>query len=193
MVWARTYDETTSGIERMGVASWRSQLNFWLVLWHSAQHQRGEVLKSWQVIFAPLQAVLDHLPTLLADIPSGAMLSVLLVPLVIAAISRRLFNFLGASLLAIIPPLVLLKQTSDAPIFAAGAYIGSLIVALSGIAARRRDLALLHKMTSLRAEVNQFAEAESRRFLVKLKSHEKDSSRSSPIPDRPKEKGQGSD
>ena len=95
-------------------------------------------------------------------------LAVVVLPLVVAALSRRILTFLGALLLATIAPVVLVDSDLGATTIAAALYVGSLIVAFSGIVARRRDRAVQAELASLRAELNELAAVQSRQFITEL-------------------------
>jgi hypothetical protein len=64
---------------------------------------------------------------------------------------------------------------------ASGAYLGSLIIALAGIVARRKAGALeaiRAEFASLRKDVKRLSAAEQRRVLIELRSSPKGESRS---------------
>ena len=128
---------------------------------------------SWQAVLALVRASVDQLSALLTALPPEAKLGALLLPMLIALVSKRILTLLGAILLAITALILLVEPVNLSPTMGLAAYIGSILLALSGIAQRRRDAALFAKISSLRAELNQFAEAESRRFLVKLKTQDR--------------------
>jgi hypothetical protein len=137
-------------------------------------------LNTWQPILGSLKAWLSQVPGHLADVPTAVLLVALLAPVVLAAISRRMASFLGTCLLIALAVTLVTEPAGDATI-AVAAYIGSILLALSGVAARRKESVLRAKLANVRAEMNLMAEAESRRFLVQLKTQDAGRNGSGPI------------
>ena len=76
---------------------------------------------------------------------------------------------LGVALLELCACLLLLEPAESIPTLGLAAYVGSLILALSGVAATRRERTMVSSL-SLRAELNEFAEAELRRFSSQVET-----------------------
>ena len=112
------------------------------------------------------------------DAPKEIVLSACFLPIILAIISRRAFVFLGSVLLASIALLVVVQPSSIAATIEVGAYVGSVIIALLGICARRKDADIHAQLTSLRVEVNRLHDAEQRRFISQLNAGKKEQSQS---------------
>lgn len=130
--------------------------------------QGGRALENWEPYFAPLRSLLDQLAAILARAPAMVGIAVLLLPVVLAAVARRLPTILGALLLAIMAGLMLGEPTRGAATIAIGLYLASLIVAMSGIARRRRDRAVQAELASLHSEMNQVLGVQSRQLITEL-------------------------
>ncbi len=140
-----------------------AQLNGW-----------GRAVENWQVILSALHSWLDQASAFLTSLPTAEIIfAALFLPVALALFARSGFAFLGTLLLATLALLNVLEPTFSAFTLAICAYIGSLIVALSGIRARRRNAATSAELISLRNEVDELAQAESRRFVAELKTSAK--------------------
>jgi len=128
----------------------------------------------WQLIVPLLQSWLDQWAGLLSGAPEGWALAALLLPLVLAIVSRQIAAALGSILLAAIALCAFVSPSKATAVLATGFYLGSLIVALSGILARRRAGQFQAELTSLRADVSRMLAAEESRFLSELRSSSKE-------------------
>jgi hypothetical protein len=127
-------------------------------------------LEKWTIIAPSLESWLDQLAVVLRTIPEAYALAAIAFPVVLAVLSRRSIIIFSVALLSAVVLLLVLKPSFAVTTIAIGAYIGSLIMALSGILARRRDIDTKAELISLRNDMNQLLNAESRRFLAELKS-----------------------
>lgn len=128
-------------------------------------------MENWQVILSALHSWLDQASAFLTGLPAAEIIfAALFLPVALALFARSSFAFLGTLLLVTLALLNVLEPTFSAVTLAICAYIASLIVALSGIRARRRDAATSAELVRLRNEVNELAQAESRRFVADLKA-----------------------
>ncbi len=132
-----------------------------------------ENLEHLQMVLLSLGAWLTELELALADAPKAIVLAACFLPIILAIISRRAFVFLGSVLLASIAFLVVVQPSSIAATIEIGAYVGSIIIALLGIYARRKDAAIHAELTNLRVEVNRLHDAEQRRFISQLNAGDK--------------------
>jgi hypothetical protein len=121
-----------------------------------------------ELYLAPVRLWLDQSAAVLGRMPGAAAIAILLLPLVPAAISRRLPTLFGALLLVIMAALLLAGPAPGATTIAIGTFLGSVIVATSGMTARRRDEALRAELRTLRSELNQVLAVQSRQFIVEL-------------------------
>jgi hypothetical protein len=128
----------------------------------------------WQLIVPLLQSWLDQWAGLLSRAPEGWALAALLLPLALAIFSRQMIAALGCILLAAIALCALVSPSSATAVLATGLYLGSLIVALSGVLARRRARQFQAELASLRSDVNRMLAAEESRFLSELRSSSKE-------------------
>jgi len=127
-------------------------------------------LSDWHLIVPLLDSFLDQWAALLSRIPEGAALAVILLPVALAIFSKRMAIVLGCLLLAVIAFFAFFAPSNTPVILATGIYLGSLVIALSGISARRKATALRAELTKLREDVNALSAAEERRFMRQLKS-----------------------
>jgi hypothetical protein len=134
-------------------------------------------LGDWQVIVPLLQFWLDQWAALLSRVPEGIALAVILLPVALAIFSKRMIVVLGCILLAVIAFCVFFVPSNTAVVLATSVYLSSLIVALSGISARRKAGALQAEFASLREDVNGLLATEERRYLMELRSTTEDTER----------------
>ena len=124
---------------------------------------------------------LNQLGTLVSEIPEDLAFAVLLLPIALAIFSKRPIAIWGSTLLAIISLCAFVAASNGAAILATGVYLGSLILALSSIVARRKGKALQAEVASLRedmdrlrADVTTLSHAEQRRFMRELNKQSDD-------------------
>src|ERR1700676_4005158 len=98
---------------------------------------REPALGDWQLLTPLTQSWLSQATALASKIPEGVALAALLVPVVLAIFSGRVFVLLGCLLLTTISFCALVAPANIPVILAAGVYLGSVIIALSGIVARQ--------------------------------------------------------
>jgi hypothetical protein len=134
-------------------------------------------MEDGQLIVPLLQSWLDQWAALSSKFPQGIALAAILLPVALAIVSKRLIVVLGCILLAVIAFCALVAPSDTAMTLATGVYLGSLIIALSGIVARRAarvrqaEFASLRKdVNRLRQDVNGLSHAEQRRFMKQLTS-----------------------
>ena len=133
-------------------------------------------MPDWQLIVPLLQSWLDQLAVLLSRVPQGIELAAILLPVALAIFSRQMVAVLGSILLAVIAFCALVAPSNMAVTLASGANLGSLIIALAGIVARRKGGALeaiRAEFASLRKDVKRLSAAERRRVLIELRSSPK--------------------
>jgi hypothetical protein len=130
-------------------------------------------LETWTTILSLLQSWLEQSALLLRTIPTEYAAAATVLPVILAAFSKRTAIFLGTALLAVVALILLLEPSFAAVTIAIGAYIGSLIAAFLGIQARRKESATEAELANIRSELKNLVEAEERRFLVELKSSAK--------------------
>ena len=133
-------------------------------------------MPDWQLIVPLLQSWLDQLAVLLSRVPQGITLAAILLPVALAIFSRQMVAVLGCILLAVTAFCALVAPSNTAVTLASGAYLGSLIIALAGIVARRKAGALeaiRAEFASLRKDVERLSAAEQRRVLIELRSSPK--------------------
>jgi hypothetical protein len=112
-----------------------------------------------------MQSWLSHFP---AHISGITLIVATLVPIALAIFSRRLTVVLGALVLALASVCILLAPANAAEIVAIGFYFASLIIAVSGIVARKTAKALQTEIDRLRQDVNSLSIAAGRRFAKEL-------------------------
>jgi hypothetical protein len=111
-------------------------------------------LGDWQLIIPLLQSWLDQWAALLSNVPEGMALVAILLPVVLAIFSKRLILVVGCILLAVIAFCAFAAPSNVATTLATGIYLASLVIALSGIVARRKAMVLQAEIASQRLDVN---------------------------------------
>jgi hypothetical protein len=118
---------------------------------------------------------LSQLATLVSETPEDLAFAAVLLPIALAIFSKRPIAIWGSTLLAIIALCAFVASSNGAAILATGIYLGSLILALSSIVARRKGKALQAEVASLRedmdrlrGDVTMLSHAEQRRFMREL-------------------------
>jgi len=127
-------------------------------------------MEDWQLTIPILQSRLDQWAELLSKNVEGWALAALLLPVVLAILSRQVIATLGCALLAAIAFCALVSPSNASAVLATGLYVGSLMVALSGVLARRKAAKFQAEIASLRSDVNRILAAEESRFLSELRS-----------------------
>lgn len=127
-------------------------------------------LADWQSIVSQLQSSLHQWTTLPSGVPEGTALVALLLPVVLAIFSKRLIVVLGCLLLSVMAFCIFVAPSNITTMLAAGIYLGSVFVALSGIVARRKARTFQNELANLRSDLDQVLHADERRLLRELQS-----------------------
>jgi hypothetical protein len=128
------------------------------------------VLDDWQLIGPLAHSWLNQGAGLLSSVPETAALAAILLPVMLAIFSQRIMIIVGCLMLSVIAFYFFVAPSNMAVTLAFGFYFGSLIVALSGIAAHRKAKSLHVELARLRNNVNHLLAADERRLLSQLKS-----------------------
>jgi hypothetical protein len=117
---------------------------------------------------------------LLSSLSSGPGLAVALLAIliVVAALSRQLFSFLGSGLLAVIAFSIFAFPGSLPTILIIGFAAGSVLVSMAGIHQRRQLANLRRELVRLSHTQTRLETAESRRMLADIRSTHSARSRS---------------
>jgi hypothetical protein len=122
-----------------------------------------------------VHSLLSRWATLASETPENLAFAAVLVPIVLAIFSKRPLAISGSTLLAIIALCAFVAPSNAAAMLATGVYLGSLILALSSIVARRKGKALQAEVASLRedmdrlrGDITMLSHAEERRFMREL-------------------------
>jgi len=115
--------------------------------------------------------------------PADIQLAALVLPIAMGAYSRQFFALVGAIFFAAGAILILLEPDFIRTIIVIGAYLGSIILAGVGISAQRKYRSVRAELATLRSDINHLLVAESRRFMVELKSGAKAPSVATPCVD----------
>jgi ABC-type transport system involved in cytochrome bd biosynthesis fused ATPase/permease subunit len=92
------------------------------------------------------------------------------LPIILAAWSRRLGVFLGSLVMASAAFAAMIEPSSVALIIAVGTYLISLVLALSGIFARRRDHRMRDELRNVQSKLDDLIRAYETRLLAELKT-----------------------
>jgi hypothetical protein len=124
---------------------------------------------------------LSQWATLVSETPEDLAFAVVLLPIALAIFSKRPIAIWGSTLLAIIALCAFVAASNGAAILATGIYLGSLILALSSIVARRKGKALQAEVASLREDMDRLrgdvatlSHAEQRRLMRELNKQSSD-------------------
>lgn len=96
-------------------------------------------------------------------------IAAILVPIVFAIFSRRLSVVFGTFVLALASICIFLAPLKAPEIIAISFYVGSLIIAASGIIARQKARALQTEIDRLREAVNNLSAAAERQLLLEIR------------------------
>ena len=124
----------------------------------------------YQTILESLGRWLDWLVQHLNASASDLALALLLLPILLAFLSRQLVAILGTALLAIVAVVARLIPEQIGSIIVLSGFVGSFILALHGVLSWREHRALQIQLAQLREEVLRLQVAEDRRFLGNLQS-----------------------
>ena len=98
-----------------------------------------------------------------------AALALLFLPVLIAALVRDIALALAASLLSFTSLMLFIAPTSATSGLAIVSGLGSFLVALKSVVARRRMMAFDKQVADLTSRVNQLENAEQRRLALEVK------------------------
>ena len=133
----------------------------------------GSELDHWPDIATVMQGWLDQWAALLSGLPRELALALLLLPITLAIISRNIILGLGCVMIVLAAGLVLVVPAHTAVILGSALYVGSIIVSLSGIIARRRSKKIQDEFAFLHSQVNHLLAAEDRRLMRDIRSGSK--------------------
>jgi hypothetical protein len=102
--------------------------------------------------------------------PPLLLVAAFVLPIILAAWSRRLGVFLGSLVMASAAFAAMIEPSSVALIIAVGTYLISLVLALSGIFARRRDHRMRDELRNVQSKLDDLIRAYETRLLAELKT-----------------------
>ena len=133
-------------------------------------------MQDWHLVNPLVLSWFDRGAALLSRLPEGVAIAAILLPVVLAFFSRRMVVLVSCIIGAVIVFFTFVAPSYAAVILAAGAYLGTVIIALTGIASRRRAAARHAEFAQLRRDVDTLLAAENRRFLSGLRAPTKEQS-----------------
>jgi hypothetical protein len=142
--------------------------------WAALDGCRRVRLGNLQLVAPLVQSWLSQWAARLSSAPEGVALAAMLLPITLAVFSKRLIVLLGCILLAVVSFCALVTPSEIAVTLATSAYLGSVIVAVSGIVADRRARVRRAEFARLRADVKHLLNDQQRRLLTSLKFSEKE-------------------
>ncbi len=126
-------------------------------------------MENWKAILS-LEFDLDQAAKFLSSLPEGVLIAGVVVPFVLAILSRRLLAALAALLLGILTYVIMIKPAYVAPALAICGYLGSLLIAFLAMRSWREDRARRAKFAALQKEVEELRQTEERRVLMEIRS-----------------------
>jgi hypothetical protein len=126
-------------------------------------------LQDWHLVGPLVQSWLDQGAVLLSRLPEGVAIAAILLPVVLSFFSRRMIVLASCIIGAVIVFFTFVAPSYAAAILAAGAYLGTVIIALIGIVSRRKAAARHANFAQLRRDVDSLLAAENRRLLNGLR------------------------
>ena len=130
-------------------------------------------LDHWPAVAPVMQDWLDQWTALLSGLPRELAVALLLLPIALAIISRNIALGLGCVVIVLAASLVFVMPAHTAVILGSALYVGSIIVSLSAIIARRRSKKIQDEFDVLHSQVDDLLTAESRRLLLDIRSGSK--------------------
>jgi hypothetical protein len=127
-------------------------------------------LGDWLSFITSLPARLDEWAAYLSQVPKEVVLAALSLPIVLAIFSKRVLVFLGCLLFAAVAFCAWAAPSSLPVTFAVGVYLGGLLVAVAGIAARRKAGMLQARLADLQFDMERLMSDQERRYLAKLRA-----------------------
>jgi hypothetical protein len=126
-------------------------------------------LQDWHLVGPLVRSWLDQGAVLLSRLPEGVAIAAILLPVVLSFFSRRMIVLVSCIVGAVIVFFSFVAPSYAAAILAAGAYLGTVIIALAGVVSRRKAAARHHDLAQLRRDVDNLLAAENRRLLNGLR------------------------
>jgi hypothetical protein len=100
--------------------------------------------------------------------------TILIILVLFATVSRSLLNFLGATLLALVGFLILIAPASATTLIAISAGLGSLLITLAGIRSRRFEAIASQRFDGLSHALKKLELVQERQFLGALNSQSRE-------------------
>jgi hypothetical protein len=121
-------------------------------------------------VYCTLSMMASHIQNLSQFLQSFgvAALALLFVPALIAALARNVALALAASLLSLTSLMLFIAPASATSGLAIVSGLGSILVALESVVARRRMMAFNKQVADLTSRVNELEGAEARRYMLEL-------------------------
>lgn len=116
---------------------------------------------------------IDHLIQFVQGFDAATLAALLLVPVLIAALARKVVLALASAVLSLVSLMLIINPASATGVLGVAGGIGSFLVALGSICGRRRSAALgdLRKeIERLTKRVDRLEAAESRRLMLEVKT-----------------------
>jgi uncharacterized membrane protein YccC len=111
------------------------------------------------------RVTVERLTELIANAHPTIIVAIAIILILLAAMSKHLLAFVGATLLALLGLSILLAPTYAAPIFAIACVAGSALASLFGIYSRRNADVTRNSLDALTQAVRRLETAENRRFM----------------------------
>ena len=128
-------------------------------------------MENWTAILSP-ELGLDQAARFLTNLPEGVIIAGIVLPFLLALLSRRPLAALAALLLGILTYVILIRPAYVTPALAISGYLGSLLIALLAIRSWQKDRARSAEFAALQQEVDELHQTEERRMLIELRSAE---------------------
>jgi hypothetical protein len=126
-------------------------------------------MENWKAILS-LEFDLDQAAGFLTSLPEGVVIAGVVLPFVLAILSRRLLAALAALLLGLLTYVIILKPAYKTPALAISGYLGSLLIAFVALRSWREDRARRAEFAALQNELDELRQAEERRMFTELRS-----------------------
>jgi hypothetical protein len=128
----------------------------------------------WVATISLLQGWLDQWASIVAKLSNELLIALMVPAIVLSMVSRQWDIIAGCIVLTLSAFLVVISPSNAASILGTGLYIGSLVLALSAIFARRKAKNLEAELANLWAHVNALSTSEQRRILRDIRSSSKE-------------------
>jgi hypothetical protein len=130
-------------------------------------------MENW-VAIVPVQGWVDQWAGFLSRLPGELAIALSVLSVVLAIMSRQWAVVTGCIILILSAFLVFISPSNVAAILGTALYIGSLVMAVSAILARRRAKNSEVDLATLRSQLNDLLESEQRRLLRDIRSSSKE-------------------